>query len=111
MKKQISVPVGNNETKSVARYDNVNAEIIGPFGIHESIAPITGYTVTHLPSGFAAMQQIPTLDDARAVARDLIATRLDWTFTDWRKVRRGYEAAARVVRRYGTRFDKPESRA
>jgi hypothetical protein len=77
----LEIPIGtgsNVQTGTVI----VTGEAIGPFLIHQT--PYFGrrnWTVTHIPSRFSAMQNLPSRKRAQWIARQLLPL-TEWEFSD-----------------------------
>jgi len=60
----------------------IEAEVIGPFAIHESRNHEDCWTLTHLGTGYTVVSDAPNALSCRIGAKHLMALKIDWSFTD-----------------------------
>ena len=64
--------------KRAGCYDDIPADVDGPFAIHETIPlSLGGWTLTHIPSGYAVLTSV-LHGQALACRAELLASGLDW---------------------------------
>ena len=98
------------QTVSPATYEDCTVrelpgEVYGPFVIHRTIQgrglSAWAWTVTHVGTGYAAMQWCTSRLQAVRVARALVATRVSWQFNHPKKMSvQTRKAGERVTNRY-----------
>lgn len=60
-------------------HDEIDAHVIGCFAVHPDVGfGTTGYTLTHVPTGFVYLSGV-TERKAKAAAREILNGPLDWT--------------------------------
>jgi len=65
--------------KRAGYYDDIPADVDGPFAIHETIPlSLGGWTLTHIPSGYAVLTSV-LHGQALACRAELLASGLNWS--------------------------------
>ncbi len=88
---------GLSKSQPVLR-DQIDADVEGAFGIHETVpVELGGYTVTHIPTGWACVMTAHEIA-AKAARAELLASGLDWSFTNPRKLTAEHKRVGKAIK-------------
>lgn len=78
--------------------DEIDADVEGPFAIHEQLpVQLGGFALTHVPTGYQVLAVQHEIS-ARAARAELLASNLDWTFTDPKAVTSAHKIVGKRVK-------------
>lgn len=78
--------------------DEIDADCEGPWAIHEQLpVQLGGFALTHVPTGYQVLAVQHEIS-ARAARAELLASSLDWTFTDPKAVTSAHRVFGKALR-------------